>query len=55
MELVTELTLKKTRNCICIFPIRESRLFHLVYVMVELVEELIVERDMELGSRVNPE
>lgn len=26
-----------------------------VYVMVELVEELVVDTDMELGSRVNPE
>jgi hypothetical protein len=25
------------------------------YVMVELMEELVVEGDMELGSRVNPE
>ena len=33
----------------------KSRLFYLVYVMVELVEELVVERDMEFGSRVNPE
>lgn len=44
-----------TRNCALAFPIKESRLFYLVYVMVELVEELVVEGDMELGSRVNPE
>jgi hypothetical protein len=43
-----------TPNCICTFSISGSRLF-LVYVMVELVEELVVEGDMELGSRVNLE
>ena len=42
-------------NCVCTFPMRESRLFYLVYVLVELVEELVVEIDMEIGSRVNPE
>ena len=40
---------------ICIFPIRESRLFYFVYVIIGLVEELVVEREMVLGSRVNPE
>jgi hypothetical protein len=46
-DLVTELILMGYCNYICKSPISESRLFYLVYVMVELVEELVVEGDME--------
>ena len=35
--------------------ISDSRLFYLVYVMVELAEELVEERDIEGAGRVNPE
>jgi hypothetical protein len=38
-----------TRNCALAFPIKESRLFYLVYVMIEL-EELLVERDLFSGK-----
>jgi hypothetical protein len=54
-DLVTELILMGYRNYICTSPISESRLFYLVYVMVDLVEELVIEGDIEEGCRLNPE
>ena len=50
-----QLTAKNEVTLIKEFEWPTFRLFYLLYVMVELMEELAIEGDMELDNRVNPE
>ena len=42
-------------KCVFTSQITESRLFHLVRVAIDLLEELLIEREIAAGTRVNPE